>query len=102
MSKLDQLKARALQDERVRYEYELLAPEFELIDQLLHMRNSAGLTQDEVAQRMGTKKSNISRLEKGNTNPSWNTLGKYAAACGFKISVNAQSVQNKKLSESQP
>ncbi len=88
MSKLQQLKERALQKPEVRKAYDALAEEFELIDKLLKMRAAAGLTQEELARRMGTKKSNISRLEKGNTNPSWGTLKKYAHACGFAISMD--------------
>lgn len=88
MSKLQQLKERALQNPDVRREYDALAEEFELIDKLLKMRESAGLTQDELARRMGTKKSNVSRLERGNTNPSWKTLKKYAHACGFQITMD--------------
>lgn len=87
MSKLKQLKERALQKPEVRREYETLAEEFEFIDALLKMRTAAGLTQDELARRMGTKKSNISRLEKGG-NPSWGTLKKYAHACGFELSMD--------------
>ena len=88
MSKLQQLKERALQKPAVRREYEALAEEFEFIDTLMKMRAVAGLTQDELAHRMGTKKSNISRLEKGGTNPSWGTLKKYAHACGFELSMD--------------
>lgn len=88
MSKLQQLKERALQNPDVRREYEALADEFEFIDTLLKMRASAGLTQEDLARRMGTNKSNISRLEKGGTNPSWGTLKKYAHACGFELSIN--------------
>ncbi len=88
MSKLQQVKERALQNPDMRQEYEALAEEFEFIDALLKMRTSAGLTQDEVARRMGTKKSNISRLEKGGTNPSWRTLKKYAHACGLELSMD--------------
>lgn len=71
MSKLDQLKAGALQDEAVKRDYDPLLEESELIRKLLRMRESAGLTQEEVARRRGTKKSNISRLEKGGSNPGW-------------------------------
>lgn len=88
MSKLQQLKERALQKPEVRREYEALAEEFKFIDTLMKMRAAAGLTQDELAHRMGTKKSNISRLEKGGTNPSWGTLKKYAHACGFQLSMD--------------
>ena len=88
MSSLQQLKDRALQDEEVRSEYDALADEFELVNELLKMRLAAGLTQEQLATKMGTKKSNISRLEKGNTNPKLITLRKYAKACGFEISMD--------------
>ncbi|EGN75587.1 Helix-turn-helix protein [Idiomarina sp. A28L] len=73
-------------------EYEQLESEFKLIDQLLSMRASAGLTQEQVADKMQTKKSNVSRLETGSTNPSWSTLLKYADACGFELSLRSHKV----------
>jgi DNA-binding XRE family transcriptional regulator len=91
MTNLQQLKERALKNPQVQREYDALAEEFEFIDALLKMRAAASLTQDELARRMGTKKSNISRLEKGGSNPSWGTLKKYAHACGFELSMNFNS-----------
>jgi len=91
MNKLQKLKERSLQKPEVRQEYDALAEEFEMIDKLLKMRTAAGLTQDELARRMGTKRSNICRLEKGNTNPSWQTLKKYAHACGFEITMDVHA-----------
>ncbi len=88
MSKLQQLKKRALQNPKVKREYEALEDEFDMIDKLLKMRVAAGLTQEQLAERMGTRKSNICRLEKGNSNPSWSTLKKYAHACGFQITMD--------------
>lgn len=82
---LTTLKAKALKNQKVQQAYAELESEFALIDFLLTMRQKSGLTQEEIAERMGTKKSNISRLEKGNGNPSWKTLEKYAHACGFDI-----------------
>ena len=87
MSKLQQLKDQAFQNPEVQREYKALEEEFELVDKLLKMRTAAGLTQEELARRMGTRKSNICRLEKGNTNPSWKVLKRYAHACGFEISM---------------
>jgi len=84
---LQHLKNRALQNQEVKTEYEKLDSEFQLIDSLLTMRKKAGLTQEEVATRMGTKKGNISRLEKGATNPSWKTLQNYAHACGYEVTM---------------
>jgi len=88
MNKLQKLKKRAFENPKVKHEYDQLAEEFELIDTLLRMREQAGLTQEELANRMGTNKSNICRLERGNTNPSLSTLKKYAKACGFQITMD--------------
>ena len=84
---LQQLKQKALQDPEVKAEYDNLEGEFSLMDQLISMRIEAGLTQEQVAKRMHTQKSNISRMERGNGNPSWASLLKYAHACGFEISL---------------
>lgn len=89
MKRFKDLKQKALENADVRKEYEALQDEFNLIDQLVTMRTSAGLTQEEVAKKLGTNKSNISRLERGRGNPSWGTLNKYAAACGFRVKLEA-------------
>jgi DNA-binding XRE family transcriptional regulator len=82
---LANLKKQALQHPEVAQEYNRLETEFSLIGQLISMRTKAGLTQEEVATRMHTQKSNISRMERGNANPSWKTLMNYAQACGFQL-----------------
>ncbi len=68
--------------------YEELALEYALASQMLKARAKAGLTQDAVAQRMGTTKSAISRLEAaGRHTPSLSTLKRYAAAVGCDLQV---------------
>ena len=89
---LQKLKNRALANAEVKNEYDKLESEFNFIDQLLTMRTQAGLTQEQVAERMHTQKSNVSRLEKGNANPSWSTLLKYAHACGFELTLKPQKM----------
>ncbi|RBO84648.1 helix-turn-helix domain-containing protein [Marinomonas aquiplantarum] len=89
---LQNLKTRALANPEVQAEYEKLESEFAFIDQLLSMRSQAGLTQEQLAKLMNTQKSNISRLERGNANPSWTTLLKYAHACGFELSLNSHKI----------
>lgn len=89
---LQKLKQRALANAEVKNEYDKLESEFSVIDQLLTMRIKAGLTQEQVAERMHTQKSNISRLENGNANPSWSTLLKYAHACGFELTIKPQKM----------
>lgn len=68
--------------------YEALELEYEVIHQLLKARTKAGLTQDAVAERMGTTKSTISRLESaGKHTPSLDTLRRYAEAVGCDLQV---------------
>ncbi len=68
--------------------YDALEVEYQVIGQLLKARNRAGLTQDAVAERMGTTKSAVSRLEgSGKHAPSLATLRKYARAVGCELQV---------------
>ena len=68
--------------------YDGLATEYALVRELLSARSRAGLTQEEVAQRMGTTKSAVSRLEAaGKTSPSVTTLEKYAQAVGSRVEI---------------
>ena len=63
--------------------------EGELLDQLLKARHDAGLTQAQVAERMGTQPPSVARLERslatGKHSPSLATLRKYAQACGREL-----------------
>ena len=68
--------------------YDTLGEKYKLIRELLAARSRAGLTQEEVAIRMGTTKSAISRLEgSGNHSPSLATLLKYAKAVGCDLEI---------------
>lgn len=69
-------------------EYESLELEYQVTNQMLKARSRAGLTQDVVAERMGTTKSAISRLESaGKHTPSLATLKRYASAVGCELQV---------------
>lgn len=87
-----ELKHTALQDEAVCRDYEALEPEFSLLREMLKARMEAGLTQAEVAERMGTKAPAVTRLESslssGKHSPSVETLRKYAEAVGCKLEVH--------------
>lgn len=82
-------KEKALSRSDVKAEYDRLAPEYALKGQLIKARIKAGLTQEEVAERMGTTKSAISRLESVNSqnSPSISTLMKYAEAVGTELKI---------------
>jgi ribosome-binding protein aMBF1 (putative translation factor) len=83
----DKFKARLLANPKVKAEYDALAPEFEIAAELVKARLRAGLSQSELADRMGTSQSTIARLESGQTLPSTKTLLRFAKATGSKFHV---------------
>jgi predicted transcriptional regulator len=87
MTILEKLKARLLANPKVKAEYDALAPQFEIAAELLRARLRAGLSQAELAGRMGTSQSAVARLESGDTLPSTKTLLRYAQATGSKVRV---------------
>ncbi len=81
---LQAVKAKALRDPAVQSAYDALEGEFEMARELVAARSRAGLTQSEVAIRMGTTQSVIARLESGQRPPSLRTVQRYAAAVGCR------------------
>ena len=84
-----ELKARALERADVKTEYDQLDEEFRFIDEFLKARAAAGVTQAEVAERIGTTQSAVARLEsgRGKHSPSIATLEKYAHALGCRLEL---------------
>jgi predicted transcriptional regulator len=83
----EKFKSRLMADPKVREQYKALAPEFEISAELVRARLRAGLSQTELAKRMGTSQSAIARLESGQTLPSTKTLLRFAEATHSKIKV---------------
>ena len=86
----DQLVNKLLRRPGVRAEVERLErEESALLDALLKARQDAGLTQAQVAERMGTQAPAVARLERalatGKHSPSIATLRKYVKACGRRL-----------------
>ncbi len=97
MLKHDELRSKMLKNPAVRKEYERLEKEeFALLDLLLAARHEAGLTQAEVAERMGTHAPAVARLERalasGKHSPSMTTIRRYLAACGKRLVVDTSPV----------
>lgn len=84
-----ELKTRAIKRPDVKAAFDQLDEEFAFLDEFLKARASAGITQAEVAARIGTTQSAIARLEsgKGGHSPSLATLRKYARALGFRLEL---------------
>ena len=68
-------------------EIDTMFARMKLVETLYKARHEAGLTQQEVANRLGTKQAYIAELERGRKNITVSTLLKYAAACGKKVAV---------------
>lgn len=83
----EQMKISMLKDEEFRLEYEKLQPRYEAIQQIITARKEQNITQAELAKRVGTQKSNISRLESGTYNPSLDFLSKVAESLGKSLKV---------------
>jgi transcriptional regulator with XRE-family HTH domain len=84
-----QLRTKALADAAVKAEFDKLSDEFSLLDEFLKARTSQGLTQAQVAEKIGTTQSAVARMESGSGkhSPSLATLTKYADALGCKLQV---------------
>ena len=79
---------KALKRQKFREAYEGLAEEYALAREMLGARSRSGLTQEAVAELMGTTKSAVSRLEAGGKHaPSLTTLKKYAHAVGCRLQI---------------
>ena len=68
--------------------YDALELEFSIIEQVIRKRLEKGLSQKQLAEKVGTKQSAISRLEGGNSNPSVAFLEKISKALGGKLQIS--------------
>lgn len=85
----EEFKKRALQNEEVKTAYELLGPEFELIEKFIKARKKAHFSQLELAKRLNLQQPTIARLEKGGyTTTSVGKLAKVADALGYSIKIS--------------
>jgi len=76
-----------MKDSAYRQAHQDLAPEYALARAMIHARVTAGLTQEQLAQRMQTTQSVIARLESGRTRPSTQTLERLAVATKTRLRI---------------
>ena len=93
MTDIDVLMARALQDPAVKAEYDRLGPIHALVFELVEARHRAGLTQAQLAERMGTTQSAIARLENARHMPSLGMAARYAEAVGQRLDIHLQAAE---------
>lgn len=91
----EEMVKKMLDEPAVKEEYDAQAEEFAFLDELLRARQRAGLTQAEVAARVGTKTPAVARLEAGGGSqrhsPSIATLRRFAKAVGCRLEVRLRS-----------
>ena len=85
--KFDIIKEKLMKNEEFKDEYLKLKPRYDIISQIIEVRNEQHITQEELALRVGTKRSNISRLESGSYNPSLDFLIKVAKGLGKSVEI---------------
>ncbi len=86
---MKQFRDKALKNPDVKAEYDALSPAFEMKRQMIALRKAAGLTQEQMAEKLGTKKGNISRMESvsSDISPRLATIEEYARVLGYSIKV---------------
>ena len=86
-AKFDDFLQEQLRDPEFKKEYESLQPEQAIIQAIIDARQQTGLTQKELSERTGIAQGDISKLERGNANPSLRTLQRLAAGMGMKLKL---------------
>lgn len=83
-----QFKTNALKNKVVKTEYDALGPEYEVVKTIISQRIKYGWSQSQLAEAIGSRQPVISRLERGEGNPSLQTLQRIAKALGLSLHVS--------------
>ena len=95
MKNFNELKKKLLQDKTVKKAYGDLAPQYALIEMITRKRLKAGLSQETLAQKLGTKQSAIARFESGKTNPTLSFLTNITNALNGKLTISIKQKEPK-------
>ena len=87
MTSFNEYLNEQLKDPEFKKEWDALEPEFTIVQAILDARHKSGLTQKELSEKTGITQADISRLEKGNANPSLRTLRRLAAGMGMNLEI---------------
>jgi ribosome-binding protein aMBF1 (putative translation factor) len=87
MTSLATLRRKLLTDPEVKAEYDRLGPIFAVVWEMIEARQAAGLTQADVAVRMGTTQSVVARLESARHMPTFDMVARYAAALDRRVDI---------------
>src|SRR5246500_2512758 len=96
MARITELHKKWMKEPKYRKAYAALEEEFVLASAVIDVRNRAGLTQAELARKMGTTQPVVARLESGGSRPSMRTLERLADATGSRLLISFQPRQGKR------
>lgn len=87
MLTFDAVLRKKLQDPDFKKEYDALEPEYQVIKAVIENREKKHLSQQELADKIGIDRANLSKLENGNANPSIHMLKRIAAALNMRLKI---------------
>ncbi|MCW5977760.1 MAG: helix-turn-helix transcriptional regulator [Bryobacteraceae bacterium] len=96
MARVLDLHRKWMKEPKYRKANDALEEEFVLASALIDARNRAGLTQQELALRMGTTQPVVARLESGRVRPSMRTLERLAEATGSRLLISFEPREGKR------
>jgi DNA-binding XRE family transcriptional regulator len=91
MARITEIHKRWMKGPKYRKAYEALEDEFAVAKAVIAARNRAGLTQMELARKMGTTRPAVARMEGGRVQPSLRTLQRLAQATGSMLAIRFES-----------
>src|SRR6266851_5558299 len=96
MARIVDMHKNWMKDPKYRKAYEGLEKEFAMASTVIEVRNRAGLTQEELARKMGTTQPVVARLESGRGRPSMRTLERLAEATGSRLHISFEQPDAKR------
>jgi len=87
MDDLERYLNEQMKDPEFAAEYEAHRPEYEAIRAIIGARIESNMTQQQLAEKTGIRRSNISRIENGTSSPTVETLARIAAGMGKRLKI---------------
>ncbi len=97
MPRITELHKKWMKEPTYRKAYKAVEEEFVLASAVIDIRNRAGLSQAELARKMGTTQPVVARLESGRSRPSMRTLERLADATGSRLLISFSPRTPKRL-----
>jgi len=94
MRTLEAALAERMKDPEFKAEYEALEPEFAIVQAIIDARKMSGFTQKQLSERTGIAQGDISKIEKGEANPSLKTLKRLASGMDMKLHLQFEPVSS--------